>query len=100
MNAAKVLLFSKLASIYDKLCQTCIGKASADPQIFGSDINVGSKRIRTCHTKGGATPGATIPHGRVGLTLKLKDSFSKSADEGGRTVRRISASACPPHKKI
>ena len=46
MNAAKVLLFSKLSSIYDKLCQTCTGGASADPQIFGGDINVGSEWIR------------------------------------------------------
>ena len=50
--------------------------------------------------KGRSDAGATIPHGRAGLTLKLKDSFAKSADEGGRTVMRISALAFPHHKKI
>lgn len=49
--------------------------------------------------KGRSDAGATFPHGRVGLTLKLKDSFAKSADEGGRTVRRISVLTFPPHKK-
>lgn len=50
--------------------------------------------------KGRSDAGATIPHGRAGLTPKLKNSFAKSADEGGRTVRRISVPTFPPHKKI
>jgi hypothetical protein len=69
MNAAKVLLFPKLASIYDKLCQTCIRLASADPQIFGSDINVGSEWIRRCHTKGGATQEQLFRMGGWGKRL-------------------------------
>lgn len=44
MNTAKIRLFPKLTSIYDKFCQSCTRVASADPQIFGSNINVGSER--------------------------------------------------------
>lgn len=50
--------------------------------------------------KGRSDAGATIPHGRAGLTPKLKNSFARSADEGGRNVSRISALAFPAHKKI
>lgn len=44
MNAAKVLLFPELASIYDKICQSCIGGTVDLIQTFGSNINVWSER--------------------------------------------------------
>ena len=43
-ECGKNITFFETISIYDKLCQTCIGVAPADPQIFGGDINVGSER--------------------------------------------------------
>lgn len=59
-----------------------------------SELKLKYKKI-----EGRSDAGATLPHGRVGLTLLLFYSFAKSADEGGRTVRRILVPTFPPHKK-
>lgn len=49
--------------------------------------------------KGRSDAGATLPHGRAGLTPKLKNSFAKSADEVGRTVRWIFSVSVPTSQK-
>lgn len=90
----------EIVQIFRRLDRPCKNDKVRQNLHFCKVAQLSEYKLKYKKIIGRSDAGATIPHGRVGLTLLLKYSFAKSADEGGRTVRRISALAFPPHKKI